>query len=306
MPFTQFTCFNRLPTEIRLSIWQFALPCRILWLDSSLEFIRQGNHRPPPVNYVCHESRAVVTMHSIVLKLDGLPKAITPNGPWYTYFNPTTDSLFLQMDSNGNRYHDATRKISYLRYHLEVLYMRLPFEICFKIPSFLLDDIHDGEVFITMRKAFNQVYRSRPYSVSDWFFWIPTTWKFPETIKAELFPHESTILMIDIFDSDKLVRLRTLYEEIRPKSRHLAHFKSATLDMLLHQSTRDRILRQKMEMLYLNWAFITRELSLHNTSSEIPQMDQLPEFRYTVVVQRLKEESAGTWNVSSEAFNHPL
>ncbi|KAI0547390.1 hypothetical protein F4679DRAFT_597625 [Xylaria curta] len=62
---TCFTCFSKLPPEIRLMIWELAIPARILNIESIPErhIVRLGHltvrpwYSAPPVAHVCYESR---------------------------------------------------------------------------------------------------------------------------------------------------------------------------------------------------------------------------------------------------------
>lgn len=82
-PISSFHLFGRLPTELRLHIWQYCLPYRVVELDYPLDTIvysldREGpdnllpspcslrhttfqNGRPPLISRVCRESRGVAT-----------------------------------------------------------------------------------------------------------------------------------------------------------------------------------------------------------------------------------------------------
>ncbi|AEO59800.1 hypothetical protein MYCTH_2128884 [Thermothelomyces thermophilus ATCC 42464] len=106
-----FPQFRRLPTEIRVMIWELCLPQRVIRL-SSLVIAHSHHHyhdaaldptierllrfvfsRSCLVSYVCRESRAVATMRRVpVTDLDL---------PWLgrgTWFDPRTDTLMLDCD----------------------------------------------------------------------------------------------------------------------------------------------------------------------------------------------------------------
>jgi hypothetical protein len=102
---TQFTCFPRLPAELRLAIWKLCLPQRVIELDSpnnlgfdtpcELQHTSHLNLRPPVITHVCHEARQVALENGRAVADDTdanndgrLPFWSDSNALGHTWWNP--------------------------------------------------------------------------------------------------------------------------------------------------------------------------------------------------------------------------
>jgi hypothetical protein len=91
-----FTLFPKLPIELRLLIWEMALPGpRVLktslpWdLDAEIRWNLTPSEKSPAILFSCHESRTVALNHYQPLSYERLPF-----GANFQYFDPSIDILF--------------------------------------------------------------------------------------------------------------------------------------------------------------------------------------------------------------------
>ncbi|KAI1502658.1 hypothetical protein F5X99DRAFT_377978 [Biscogniauxia marginata] len=103
----RFVLFNSLPAEIRLKIWDLALPRRIVTMADQptpsgpgrvITFGRYSCHGPPAVAQVCREARDVAlrsgTFQSLQYSLTGRLGAVRLKTRW-GWFDPCRDTLVL-------------------------------------------------------------------------------------------------------------------------------------------------------------------------------------------------------------------
>jgi hypothetical protein len=90
-----FTFFPKLPTELRLIVWEMALPGeRILESrfyynpDKTLCWCLLPSERSPATLFACRESRTIGLKYYQPLTEEGIAK------PWVQYFDPKFDTLF--------------------------------------------------------------------------------------------------------------------------------------------------------------------------------------------------------------------
>jgi hypothetical protein len=86
---SSFTCFKELPPELRLKIWEHALPGRrVVDINLSISRDRITTAKPPILLFVCFESRSVVLDHYVVT----FKPSKHPAG---TYISPHLDTILL-------------------------------------------------------------------------------------------------------------------------------------------------------------------------------------------------------------------
>lgn len=117
MPLTEFTLFMNLPSELRLRIWDFAMPderiIEVLW-NAEIGYYIDGLNRIPTILHVCVESRlftlekyTAVEVENIVENIeDPRPQSELEIQPTYRkekslgfYINISKDTLYLSMGS---------------------------------------------------------------------------------------------------------------------------------------------------------------------------------------------------------------
>ncbi|KAI2473326.1 hypothetical protein F4781DRAFT_380015 [Annulohypoxylon bovei var. microspora] len=111
----QFPQFRRLPAEIRLMIWDLALPRRMVCVRGyryNDEQIIYAQYRfiskslPPSVAHVCRESRGVACQSGRLVSIrniKALPSRSPPSYPTkisWAWFDSSRDSLYLQPNTN--------------------------------------------------------------------------------------------------------------------------------------------------------------------------------------------------------------
>lgn len=110
-----FTCFSKLPIELRHMIWERSLPKRRLaslnWINcTSVDLSHFHGGAYPIAFHVCQESRTVVLQHYFVTKHD--IEVRTPRGTKveshdvarFSLINPRHDRLFITQQDLDLRY----------------------------------------------------------------------------------------------------------------------------------------------------------------------------------------------------------
>ncbi|TPX17569.1 uncharacterized protein E0L32_012132 [Thyridium curvatum] len=108
-PCTSFTCFPQLPNEVRIIIWKFCIPRRIIdiaWLGSVNNYVgifrreqismAYRSLRAPVITRVCSESRKVVVQEG------GHMHIINRGGSHYIWINPKYDMFQEIQRWTGN------------------------------------------------------------------------------------------------------------------------------------------------------------------------------------------------------------
>lgn len=97
---TEFTCFPQLPTELRILIWEFCIPRRVVEIRtprdqvsmptecSGLAWTSEQSCRPPVITRVCRESREVASKTGVLMRFDER----------YVWLDPRHD-LLAQFDT---------------------------------------------------------------------------------------------------------------------------------------------------------------------------------------------------------------
>ncbi|KAI1095113.1 hypothetical protein F5B19DRAFT_367177 [Rostrohypoxylon terebratum] len=136
-PFHQF---RKLPTEIRLMIWDLAIPRRMVCFKESLHenplnpreivsvhYELVSPLPPPSVAQVCRESRAVACKHGKLSSIRNMekppwsthPKSMSPKWAW---FDASRDSIFLQPQTRDLEGIDALREFTKRAHYVTIDY----------------------------------------------------------------------------------------------------------------------------------------------------------------------------------------
>ncbi|KAI2617364.1 hypothetical protein GGR54DRAFT_204164 [Hypoxylon sp. NC1633] len=135
-----FPQFKRLPFEIRVMIWELAIPRRVLSLDKNCQpFVLQNRSSdrvcgyrsglgPPSVASVCQESRAVACRSGRNIPIHNsrlLPRPIPPGLPSHYYrvwswFDPSRDSLRIDAGFTISSFDEAVSEITACTRHVTV------------------------------------------------------------------------------------------------------------------------------------------------------------------------------------------
>ncbi|KAI1104422.1 hypothetical protein F4804DRAFT_307238 [Jackrogersella minutella] len=130
----RFSQFRKLPAEVRLMIWDLALPRRILCLEETdREYDERsfGSYKfaskslPPAVAQVCRESRAVACQSGGLMSIRNArvyPETSSKKPLWcqpqWGWFDPNRDSLYLQPVTNHLRSLDAISDLTNCAKHI--------------------------------------------------------------------------------------------------------------------------------------------------------------------------------------------
>lgn len=170
----RFTCFTRLPPEIRFRIWDFSLPCRFVRVarrgditggEDGLD--KQSKHSPPAISQVCHEARAIALRtagfkavqygREYIMGPRGFPYS-RPNEREWTWFDWTRDTFMLPTWIAGSENYDDMDLCQVVQHvFLEDL------DACL---GTALDALFDSQVYPNLRSLSFVVYQEKlDYSV---------------------------------------------------------------------------------------------------------------------------------------------
>jgi hypothetical protein len=109
-----FTCFPRLPTELRLKIWRHAQPVR--FLEISLHEVARFSTRfaPPTILSINRESREEALKSYQIFELDlfwGFDPKATRTITYKFIFNRDRDTIYLSTRSCGHVLHEDVNRV---------------------------------------------------------------------------------------------------------------------------------------------------------------------------------------------------